>query len=76
MTAACRGVCITIYNEDGQSRKPNYVKNERYCTTCEFTFYSTFKENRCPCCCYLLRSRPHNVKWRRKLLKFRGVIRI
>ena len=60
----CKGVC-TRYKALKEAGKGRYASGQKRCQVCEI--FINWAGLWCPCCNYLLRTKPRNLKYKTKL---------
>jgi len=69
----CKGICVRHRVEKplGMGR---YQMGQKRCSVCEI--FLNWDEKHCPCCSFMLRTKPKGTKTRRKLMILQQVKRI
>jgi len=65
----CKGICSNyVVKKPSQKNIGRYESGHKRCSSCEV--YIIWDEKNCPCCGYILRTKPRNAQARNKIGKF------
>ncbi|QLH08137.1 hypothetical protein DSQ19_00325 [Candidatus Nitrosotenuis sp. DW1] len=65
MGSTCNGMCYQHRVTKGSPNKGKYRFGQKRCQVCDI--YVTWEGLRCPCCNFMLRTKPRNTKFKIKL---------
>lgn len=63
---ACKGIC-SRFEATAIVTTGRYANGQKRCRTC--SVFIRWSGLRCPCCGHRLRTRPRNIKYKRKMMK-------
>lgn len=63
----CNGICSRYASKQGGGQKAIYAQGIKRCQICEI--YLQWDDIRCPCCHYILRTKPRSGKYKEKYRK-------
>ena len=63
----CNGICLRYKVTKGEQSSSWYKKGAKRCTTCDI--YIKWEGLWCPCCGYMLRTKPKGNQFRKNLKK-------
>ena len=63
---SCKGICDNYKSISGKiTNNERYIIGQKYCSQCEI--FTKWDGVRCPCCSFMLRTKPRNKKAKQRL---------